>query len=139
VSLVTPKIRVVRGEDGAQYKEVSVVAAGVGTPIPADAHVERLALDRDERSELARGLYEVLRPCRGYRAAFVGWDPEYLVDLAELEREWADELRAATLHGLVLADETLARLGTPATLEPFAPGFSWMPYRGERPVEPAAP
>ena len=129
VSLVRPQARIVQGMDGAQYQEVAVVAAGVGTPITADAQVERLELDSDERRELAAGLYELLRHCRGYRAAFVGWDPEHLVDPAALEREWAEELRAGTLHGLVLSDETLARLGTPVLVEPFAPGFSWMPAR----------
>ena len=131
VSLIPPQNRAVRGEDGAVYHEVTVMAAGVGHARTSDVDRE-LPLDVEELSELAQGLYEVLRRCRGYRAAVVGWNPEYLVDTAELARDWVEELRAGTCHGLVLADETLEQLVPSARLEPFAPGFSWIPYRYHR-------
>jgi hypothetical protein len=121
---------VVRGEDGAEYQEVSVAPAGVGHEPPL-AGGERLPLDDDELSELAHGLYEVLRGCRGYRAALVGWNPEFFVDIAELNQDWAEDLQAGRLYGLVLAEETLPELCVPAAVEPFAPGFSWMPYQGQ--------
>jgi hypothetical protein len=136
VFLGPPAIRAVRGEDGLTYHEVSVAAQGVGHQPAVDAGATRLDLDPGQLRELARGLYDVLRRCRGYRAAFVGWNPEDMVDLAELEREWAEELRAGSVRGLVLADETIQQLRTPITAEPFAPDFSWMPYDG--PPDPAS-
>jgi hypothetical protein len=138
VPLGPPEIRSVRGGDGSEYQEVSLAAAGVGHWRMSDGKAERFDLDVAELSELGRGLYEVLRGCRGYRAAFVGWNPEDLVDLAELDQEWAEELRDGSLHGLVLATEALASFRGPVLVEPFAPGFSWMPYRGQRSADSTA-
>jgi hypothetical protein len=55
-------------------------------------------------------MYEVLRRCRGYRAAFIGWNPEKVVDLGELAETWTEELSAGgSLPGLVLSDDALAQ------------------------------
>jgi hypothetical protein len=83
-----------------------------------------------ELTELGAGLYQLLRQLTDYRVAQVGWDPERLVDLTELEQEWADEIAAGQMDGLVLAEDMRHHLGTDA-FEPFAVGFIWIPYRGE--------
>jgi hypothetical protein len=135
VALHPPLIRPLRGEDGTAYHEISLVPVGVGVKVARDVGVPPLLLDPDELRELGNGLYEVLRTCRGYRAAIVGWDPEQFVDLAELAGTWADEARAGELSGLVLSDDAVHDLtarGVEVTVEPFAPGASWMPYRGSR-------
>lgn len=137
VALHPPLFATVRGADGPAYQEISLVPVGVGHKVSLDAGTERLALGADELSELGHGLYEVLRACRGYRVAMVGWDPESFLDVAELQESWADELRQGDLAGLVLSDDAireLATLGTEVAVEPFAAGTSWMPYQGTRPV-----
>jgi hypothetical protein len=137
VALHPPLIGTVRGVDGPAYQEVSLIPVRVGHRVSLDAGAQRLPLDADELSELGHGLYGVLRACRGYRTAMVGWDPESFLDLAELRESWADELRTGALAGLVLADDAvrdLAALGVEVAVEPFAPGTSWVPYRGSRPI-----
>lgn len=131
VALLPPVIRVIVGDDGVEYQEVSVTANGLGVWFP-DPDWQQVELDEDELDELTRGMYELLRRCRGYRAAIVGWNAEHVVDLGELAESWTEELAAggSGVPGLVLSDEALAQVRVSATVEPFAPGFSWMPYRG---------
>lgn len=64
--------------------------------------------------------------------ARVGWDAEPFVDPVELQSEWADELAAGALPGLVLAEDF--RLTLPVhSFVPFAEDFIWTPYEGEQP------
>ena len=66
-------------------------------------------------TEVGHGLYRLLSELTGYRAALAGWDP-------------VRRLRArAPVPGLVLAEP----VDTPG-FTPFARGFGWLPYRGER-------
>lgn len=137
VALHPPLIGTARGVDGTAYQEVSLIPVGVGHKVSLDAGAQRLVLDAAELSELGHGLYEVLRASAGYRVARVGWDPESFLDLAELRESWADELRDGELAGPVLSDDAvrdLATVGVEVAGEPFAPGASWMPYRGDRPL-----
>lgn len=117
--------------DGEAHLELSVLPAGVGWGVPADAGSERRELDPGELSRLGHGLYGVLSRMDGYRAAVVGWDPEGYVDVAELRRDWSAELADGALPGLVLADDVLATLPMASGFRPFRPGFAWIPYRGE--------
>ena len=136
IALHPPMIHPVRGTDGAEYHEISLLPVGVGYGVAIERGVQRLPLESAELSELGYGLYDVLRGCRGYRAAIVGWDPEWYLDFAELQEDWADELRRGELDGLVLSDDAVrefAARGIEAAVEPFAHGASWVPYRGERP------
>jgi hypothetical protein len=124
-----PSIRVMRGDDGLGYQEVSVAAIGPGWVTTRTAW-RSLQLTEDELTQLALGLYEALRRCDGYRAAVVGWDPDNLVDLGELAECWTEELSAGgSLPGLVLSQETITALGVTAEMERFSPGFFSMPYR----------
>lgn len=52
----------------------------------------------------------------------VGWDPESLLDPAELKREWSDELNDGSIHGLVLCEELPTELVPSADYEVFQPG-----------------
>jgi hypothetical protein len=74
-------------------------------------------------------LYERLSRFRGYQAAMVGWDPELLVDLDELEIDKVPDGSISQLDGLVLSNALIERW-EPAGFVPFTPGFSWIPYRG---------
>lgn len=132
VNLHEPLLNRVRGSDGVPYLEMSVLPIGVGWGVGLDRGHEPVRLTAAELTELGHGLYRLLAQFAGYRAAQVGWDPEPRVDPAELRQEWADELADGTLSGLVLADDVLLDLRGPGFV-PFAPGFLWIPYPGERP------
>jgi hypothetical protein len=132
VRLHPPLIHTVRDSAGDQYLEMSIIPIQVGFGVALDEHRPRLPLTVEELSELGDGLYSVLATLTGYRAARVGWDPEPFLDPIELQREWAEELAAGTLPGLVLAEDI--QLGVPMRgFESFAHGFVWIPYQGERP------
>ncbi|RZU73562.1 hypothetical protein EV384_1971 [Micromonospora kangleipakensis] len=107
-------------------------ASPTGWKVGLDRHHERLRLTAAELSELGNGLYQLLMRFTGYRAAQVGWDPEGRVDPAELQQEWADELTAGELPGLVLAEDLHQDLHGQGFV-PFAPAFVWIPYQGEHP------
>ena len=130
VLLHDPLLNVVRGIGGEPHVEMSIVPARVGWNVGLDRGDARLALTAAELTELGAGLYQLLRQLTDYRVAQVGWDPEGLVDLAELEQEWADEIAAGQMNGLVLAEDMRHQLVTDA-FEPFAVGFIWIPYRGD--------
>jgi hypothetical protein len=124
--------RALRAPEAEPYLELSILPVGVGYGVGLDHDYPRLALTSDELTELGHGLYRLLSRCTGYQAAMVGWDPEGFVDLTELRMEWSQELRAGLLPGLVLSHEVLGSVSAGAGFQPFAPGFDWIPYQGER-------
>lgn len=131
VRLHKPLTSTVRDAAGEPYLEMSVVPAQVGFGVGLDGRQPRLPLTAKELSELGNGLYSLLATLTGYRAARVGWDPENFVDPVELQQEWAEELAAGALPGLVLAEDL--QLSTSMRgFVPFADGFVWIPYEGER-------
>jgi hypothetical protein len=133
VPLHEPLITTARGYyDGEPHLEMSILPVGVGWKVALDRDHERLPLKAAELSELGGGLYELLKRFTGYHAAQVGWDPEDRVDPAELRHDYADELAAGELPGLVLAEELHQDLQGQGFV-PFARGFVWIPYQGERP------
>jgi hypothetical protein len=132
VQLHKPYARMVPDAAGEPYLEVSIVPTRVGFRVAADGHQPRLPLTAGELSELGNGLYSLLRTLTGYRAARVGWDPETFVDPVELQSEWAEELAAGALPGLVLAEDLRSNLPVHAFV-PFAEDFIWIPYQGEQP------
>jgi hypothetical protein len=115
------------------YIELSVVPVAVGWGVGLDGTLPRTRLSAAELTELGRGLYRLLAKFDGYVAAKVGWDPEGLVDPAELKSEWADELESGSIDGLVLCEALHAELGLGGNFVEFQPGYLWVPYRGEKP------
>jgi len=132
VPLHEPLITTARGYDGEPHLEMSVLPVGVGLKVGLDRDHEGLPLKAAELSELGGGLYQLLKRFTGYRAAQVGWDPEGRVDPAELRHDYADDLAAGELPGLVLAEDLHQDLQGQGFV-PFAQGFVWIPYQGERP------
>ncbi|MEU0875402.1 hypothetical protein [Nocardia brasiliensis] len=115
------------------YLELSVLPVGVGCGVALDGSIPRFALTAAELTDLGNQMYELLTTFDGYVAARVGWDPEDMVDPAELENDWLDELRDGTISGLVLCDALHAEWGLGEDYTVFQPGYRWMPYRGEIP------
>jgi hypothetical protein len=114
--------------------ELSVIPLGINVNLPADKGYPRVRLAAGELTELAQGLYRLLARFDGYRAAAVDWDPEHVVECADLEEDYGDQLVEGYPHGLVLAEGVRRRLSADAArpFEPFAPGFDWIPYRGHQ-------
>ncbi|WP_406173889.1 hypothetical protein [Streptomyces canus] len=113
------------------YIELSILPVAVSWHCGLDGSLPRFQLTAAELTELGHQLYELLAQFHGYVAAKVGWDPESLLDPAELSGEWSDELNDGTIHGLVLCEELHAALDLSADYEVFQPGYRWIPYRGE--------
>lgn len=112
----------------------SVAPAGVGFGIPRDSGRPRHTLSASELSELARGLHGLLRQFDGYRRAIVDWDPEDVVECADLEADYGATLADGHPAGLVLAATVLDSLSSSSAqhFEPFAAGFDWIPYRDHK-------
>ncbi|WP_031031853.1 hypothetical protein [Streptomyces sp. NRRL WC-3725] len=113
------------------YIELSILPMAVSWGCGLDGSLPRFQLTAAELTELGHQLYALVAQFGGYVAAKVGWNPESLLDPAELRCEWSDELNAGSIHGLVLSEELYAELDLSADYEVFRPGYRWMPYRGE--------
>ncbi|MGW7026600.1 hypothetical protein ACWGFX_05250 [Streptomyces xanthophaeus] len=113
--------------------QLSVLPLAVGWGVALDGSLPRFQLSAAELTEPGQQLYGLLATFDGYVAALVGWDPESLLDPAELKREWSEELADGTLHGLVLCEELHDDLGLGDDFVPFRPGYRWLPYQGEKP------
>lgn len=130
IGLHKPLLNRVADAAGGRYWELAVVPIGVGAGVAVDRGLERVRLRAAQYTALGHALYRLLGGITGYRAAQVGWNTQWRVDLAELRAEYADELEAGELHGLVLAENALAGLRG-REFQPFAPGYVWTPYQGE--------
>jgi hypothetical protein len=114
------------------YIEFSVHPRGIGYGGPGprpdfDPH----SLTSDEITRIGHALYGLLRGFSGYRAAVVGWDPESLVDLEDLEADWRNG-DPPGYNGLVLADDLCERWRLGPEWIAFEPGYRWLPYSGSR-------
>ena len=89
------------------------------------------SLTSDEITGIGHSLYDLLRAFSGYRAAIVGWNPESLVDLEDLETDWRNG-DPPSYNGLVLADDLCERWRLGPEWSAFEPGYHWLPYSGPR-------
>jgi hypothetical protein len=119
-------------DDQLRYIEFSVNPRGLGYggPGPSPPFKAR-DLGDDEMTRVGEQLYDLLRRFQGYGAAIVGWDPEPLVDVDDLESDYLTDGSISGLDGLVLSDALIERW-RPEGFVPFAPGYSWLPYRGSQ-------
>jgi hypothetical protein len=116
------------------YIEFTVWARGVGYGSPAHPELDPLSMTEPEITAVGYDLYALLGRFDGYRAAIVGWDPEQLVDLHELESEWVAAGDINGLDGLVVATDLRNRWQLDDAFVPFAEGYWWHPYRGAKNV-----
>lgn len=87
--------------------------------------------DADAAAMTAAGhrLYErLLTAPPVYRYALAGVETDEFHTYDELT---VDPANPWICPGLVLGDDVWATLGKPAAYGPFAPGYRWVPYRGE--------
>lgn len=114
------------------YVEFSVHPRGLGYGGPGPTPgLDPRSLTDEEITHAGRALYDLLQGFSGYRAAIVGWNPESLVDLHDLETDWRNG-DAPAYNGLVLADDLCRRWQLGAEWVAFGPGHRWVPYRGSR-------
>jgi hypothetical protein len=116
------------------YIEFSVHPRGLGYGGPGPMpDLDPRSLTDEEITQVGRALYDLLQGFSGYRAAIVGWDPESLVDLHDLETDWRNG-DAPDYDGLVLANDLCERWELGDEWVAFAHGHRWLPYRGSRNV-----
>jgi hypothetical protein len=112
-------------EDGAWWAVVSpdgVSTSGVTSPEVAES-----------LTAAGQALLEHLRSAPRFRFALPGVEAFEALTLEQLdESEGSDPSFPERFDGLVVSDEVRERLGADAPFEPFAPGYSWFPYQGER-------
>jgi hypothetical protein len=114
------------------YIEFSVHPRGIGYGGPGPRpDLDPHSLTADEITRIGHALYDLLRGFSGYRAAIVGWDPESLVDLEDLETDWRTG-DPPGYNGLVLADDLCERWRLGPEWRVFEPGYRWLPYSGSR-------
>lgn len=127
-----PLHRALLNGDGSSIV-LSVLPVGVGLGVAMDGTLRTSRLSAAELSELGTGLYRLLARFNGYVTAKVGWEPEDLLDPAELKAGWADELADGTIDGLVLREDLREELSLGGNYVQFQPGYLWIPYTGEKP------
>ena len=88
--------------------KVSVVPANVGCAVAIDETDERIPLTDNQLSTLGKHLYNLLRGAPGYQLAMVGWDVDFLLDVDELNENWASEIGDGSFDGLV-AHKSIAK------------------------------
>lgn len=103
---------------------------GYGGPGPRPDFDPR-SLTSEEITQIGHALNERPWSFSGYQAAIVGWDPEPLVDLDDLEADWrADD--QPDYNRLVLADDLCKRWELGSGWDTFEPGHRWLPYLGSK-------
>lgn len=85
----------------------------------------------EEITQVGYALYDLLGGFSGYRAAVVGWDPESLVDVEDLEADWRNG-DPPGYNGLVLAGDLCERWGLGREWVAFTDGYRWLPYSGSK-------
>jgi len=132
VLLSGPYVTRLSGPNG--YIEFSVVVPGLGVSGPGPGpSFDPQTVTADELKCVGDELYGMLRRFRGYRAAAVGWDPECLVDIQDLDADWHNGDPPA-YHGLVLEQDLCTKWSLGPEWVDFEPGYRWLPFRGSRPI-----
>ena len=121
----------VTGLGSPNYVEFTVHPSGIGWGTRVKLAFDPRSLTSDEITRIGHSLYDLLRAFSGYRAAIVGWDPESLVDLEDLETDWRNG-DPPSYNGLVLADDLCERWRLGPEWSGFEPGYCWLPYSGSR-------
>jgi len=103
--------------------------------VPSNESESGVYSDDVARSLSAAGdvLLDRLRSAPPFRFAIIGVEAEGAIRLADFsDTLGAHSTVAEGRDGLVVSDPLLATLANAAEFQPFAPGYHWIPYRGER-------
>ena len=114
--------------------KVSVVPANVGCAVALDETDDRIPLTDKQLSKLGVYLYDLLRGAPGYELAMVGWDVDFLLDVDELNTDWASEIGDGSFGGLVANKSLLQRLPTSECFVAFDDEHVWIPYTGSEAI-----
>ncbi|MCR9119028.1 MAG: hypothetical protein NXI22_19020 [bacterium] len=114
--------------------QVSVVPANVGYSVAIDKTDDRIPLTDSQLSSLGEHLYDLLRGAPGYQLAMVGWDVDFLLDVDELNADWASEIGDGSFHGLVASKSLLQHLPTSECFVDFDDEHMWIRYTGSEAI-----
>ena len=114
--------------------KVSVVPANVGCLVALDETDDRIPLTDSQLSRLGTSLYDVLRGAPHYQLAMVGWDVDFLLDIKELNSDWASEIGDGSFAGLVAGNSILSQLPASSYFVEFDDDHAWIPYKGSEAI-----
>ena len=109
---------------------VAVLPVNVGLCVALDTAGERLQLNESQIRRLGDHLYTLLSGLPYFKLAMVGWDVNFLLDIATLRNEWEVEIRNGSFGGLVVANDLLAKLPRSDHFTMFDDSHVWIPYLG---------
>jgi hypothetical protein len=132
VSLPLSNPVVTRFASPEKYIEFSVYVRGLGTPPAArEPAIDPRSVTGEEITQIGSSLYTLLGGLAGYRAAIVGWNPESLVEVHDLETDWRNG-EPPDYDGLVLASDLCERWELEPKMAVFGDGYRWFPYSGSK-------
>lgn len=116
--------------NGSRFIEFAVHPCGVGRGGPGQLAFPLSEVTHPELMGLGEQLYDLLRKMQGFSAGYVGWDSEWLVDIADLASEWVPDGSIYDLTGLVVANSLAEAWSLDDRFVPFSRGHRWLPYKG---------
>jgi hypothetical protein len=114
--------------------QVSIVPANVGCGVALDETDERIPLSNAQLTRLGVFLYDCLRGAPGYQLAIVGWDVDFLLDVDELNTNWASEILDGSFGGIVASKSLLKQLPASKYFVEFDDAHVWIPYTGSEAI-----
>lgn len=117
------------------YFEFTTGPKGVGYPSLSPLPFPMSAMTSEDLTNLGEQLYGLLAQMVGYSVAYVGWDPEWALELGGLKSDYLHDGSLYGLAGIVLAEDIALDWQLDERFEPFAEGFRWLPYLGTSSLE----
>lgn len=114
--------------------QVSILPANVGVSVALDETDERIPLSSAQLTRLGMFLYDCLRGAPGYQLAMVGWDVDFLLDVQELNTDWASEIRDGSFGGIVTSKSLQKQLPASEYFVEFDDTHMWIPYTGSEAI-----
>ncbi len=113
---------------------VSILPKSVGSGVGLDHGQPRIHLNSAQLSELGKQLYDLLQGSTDYQIALVGWDTDW-INIVDLSEEWAEDISAGQLTGLVVAHNVRSLLPNSEHFVLFDAQHDWIPYQGSKALD----
>lgn len=112
--------------------KIVILPANVGLSVAIDDADYPIPLTEVQISRLGNALYDLLRGAPDYQLAMVGWDVDHLLDLDDLNADWASEIGDGSFNGFVASKTLLSQLPVSSYFAEFDEEHVWIPYSGSQ-------